>query len=64
MDDKPAKRPAAKELPPPKGMDIRRKLKEQAEAKPEEMDKPEPQKKKPRTSPCGEAHEDNLSGSL
>ena len=46
MDDKPAKRPAAKDLPPPKGMDIRRKLKEQAEAKPEELDKPEAPKKK------------------
>jgi len=46
MDDKPAKRSVAKELPPPKGMDIRRKLKEPAEAKPEDMDKREPQKKK------------------
>lgn len=47
MDDKPAKkRPAAKEMPPPKGMDIRAKLKKLAETKPEEMDKPEPPKKK------------------
>ena len=47
MDDKPAiRQKAVKEGPAPQGMDIKAKLKKQAEAKPEAQDKPEPPKKK------------------
>lgn len=41
MDDKPAKQPAVKAGPAPKGVDILAKLKKRAEVKPEEP-KPEP----------------------
>ena len=40
MDEKPVRRPAVKEGKAPKGMDIKAKLKKQAESRPK--DKPEP----------------------
>ena len=46
MDDKPAQRALANDGPVPMGVDIRAKLKKLAEAKLEDVDKPEPPKKK------------------